>query len=182
MSAHDNPDATSSKATHEMLLDIAEMIGPDASYIRKGQESSEGKLYLTGVEVALGIAVELFVAFLIGVGKGLSEESGKAVGEKLPGAFGSKIAGIRDRIFALLGKDTTNFKKEYPKIEKELSDAQSQLIKDPHFSRILIEKTTEQQVIEVRNELRRLGFVERKTIEHSKVVVERIQKNWPAGD
>jgi hypothetical protein len=172
--------ATSTDNMHALLLDIAESLGPDISYVRRTQKETHDKLFLTGIEIALAIGAGLVAAFLTGVAKGLAEAYGKNVGAKLSPALESKVTNLRNRVSSLLREDSAHFSQEYDQIEKDLAASQAEFLEYYQASsRTVVDGTSEQQIVEVREELRRFGFVERKAVEHSKQVVECIQRAWP---
>jgi hypothetical protein len=169
-------DLRNADVIHSVVLNVVEEIGPDISYVRLSHQS--GSLYLTGVEVGLLLGAGVVSAFLVGVAKGVAETAGKEAGKATARVVIRRLEQLRAAILELLRKDSTDFRQEYRAIEESLAEVRSQLERQDESIVELVERTTEQQTIEVATELSRYGFIERAVSKHSINTVRTIRRTW----
>ncbi len=163
----------------EMVLVAVAELGPDISYIRVGQSGSEGRAYLTGVEVGVVVGAGVVASFLSGAAKGFAEGFGEAVGKKVGEAVYERMNKLRERIVHLLKSDSSDFAAEYKEIGQELQSAHAELLPfESGLSKVVQESTTHRQVLEVHHELLRYGFTERKVLIHRTEVVKKLSQMW----
>jgi hypothetical protein len=167
----------SSELMHAITSKIAEQIGPDISYVRRAHQQPDRKMYLTGIDVGLLVASGIFASFLVGVAKGMAETLGKEIGRDTTSSVIQRLNTVRKRIAALLTTDSTDSASARHSIERDLYQIRSELIRSGG-SALKIESFTEEQVIEVEEELREYGFTERKIVAHRTRLVQTIQSIW----
>ena len=173
----------------EMVFAIIDEVGLDIDYIRNKEGSPAGRLYFTGIELAiyvasgvlasffLGFAKEIFEEFGKEVGKAIVKEAGKATGAAIGKAVIERLKGIVNRILKSTPESAQDAQQQSLLVQQELDD----LIKGDLGKFISTREVKDRElayvyaVREVKTYLLKSGLTEAIATAHSERVVKIIK-------
>jgi hypothetical protein len=165
-----------SRNTQLIVSHLASDIGVDASHFRKERD----RLYITGIEIAILIAVGVLTSFLTGLFNGVKKrlnQYGEVLGEQLVDEILGQLTGISDRLAKIDPQESEAAKKDLDEIRSEL---------DTIFNRPELDKLTAAQLQdlrdmacdEVKSYLRRNGFPEATAVDDAQILSDRVIDDW----
>lgn len=173
----------------EMVFAIIDEVGLDIDYIRNKEGSPAGRLYFTGIEVAiyvasgalascfLGFAKGIFEEFGKEVGKGIVKEAGKAAGAGIGKAIIERLKGIVDRILKSTPESAQDAQQQSLLVQQQLDE----LIKGDLGKLVLTREAKDRElaytyaITEVKTYLLKSGLTEAIATAHSERVVKVIK-------